>query len=372
MQNKAIKIIVLFVEPMLYGMDLIREVYERTEYEFKYLYCYQGLTGKDGLELPKNSYLNSGNKRERRRNLLREIENFKPDFMVINGYVGLEQTISIRYCQKNKIPYAIETDTPLHIPENVIKAYLKKKYLSKMLGNEHCYGFPGGTLQKENLTYYGIPEERCFIMPMSVSEKRLLDASRQLPDKSELKKKYGLENKKVFLFVGRLEKAKNVELLIQAFEELKKEREEIALIIVGAGTEADNLKQYVVMNGVKDIFFAGYVLFPEIVQFYKVADVFVLPSVYEPWGLVVNEAMTIGLGTILSSSVGCRKDLLIDGKNGFVFESGSKSSLVQKMKAILDEESISFWENAKKKMDEWNYAYYLRCFEGAIKDVVKD
>lgn len=372
MQNKSIKILVLFVEPMLYGMDLIHEVYERTQYEFKYIYCYQGLTGKDGLELPENSYLNSGNNKERRRNVLREIKAFEPDFVVVNGYVGLEQTVTIRYCQKHKIPYAIESDTPLHVPENRIKAYLKRKYLSKMLNNEYCYGFPGGTLQKENLVYYGIPEEKCFVMPMSVSEKRLLDASDALPDKRELRKEFGIADKKVFLFVGRLESVKNVKLLVQAFEDLKRKQEKIALIIVGDGTQADDLKEYVAKNDVQDVFFAGYILFPEIVRFYKMADVFILPSMYEPWGLVVNEAQIMGLCTILSSSVGCAKDLLIDGNNGFVFESGNRSSLVEKMEAILDEQSKSFSNNARKVMDKWNYDYYLKCFEGAIENVVKD
>lgn len=364
MQNKSIRIVVLFVEPMLYGMDLIHEVYEKTEYEFKYIYCYQGLTGKDGLRLPENSYLNNGNKKERRRNVLREIEKFEPDFVVVNGYVGLEQTVTIRYCQKHKIPYAIESDTPLHIPENAIKAYLKKKYLSKMLGNEYCYGFPGGTLQKENLTYYGIPEERCFVMPMSVSEKRLMDVSGQLPDKSELKKKYGLENKKVFLFVGRLEQEKNVSLLLSAYSELKTMRDDVALVIVGDGTEIYNLKSCVVENDIRDVYFMGYVVFPKIVEFYKLSDIFVLPSLYEPWGLVINEAMIFGVPIVASSKVGCLQDLLQDGMNGYVFVNDNVDDLVDKLNL-----SLKLGPIYTKSTDVWNYNKYLNNFELAVRDI---
>ena len=57
MQNRKIKIIVLFVEPMLYGMDLIREVYEKTPYEFQYIYCEEKVTGRDVIQLPVNAVL---------------------------------------------------------------------------------------------------------------------------------------------------------------------------------------------------------------------------------------------------------------------------------------------------------------------------
>lgn len=364
---KIERIMVLFVEPMLYNMDLIREVYEKTEYTFSYVYCDVGITGKDALTLPENSFVCSGTAKERKEQVCCQADAFRPDFVVVNGYVGVEQTALIRYCQKNKIPYAIESDTQLNIPSNKLKAVLKKVYLKKLLHNDLCYGFPGGTLQKENLMYYGIPESRNFVMPMCVSEHRLLDEYERIPSKDELKEQLGIADKFTHLFVGRLEEVKNVQLLIESFEDLKQEQDDIALLIVGDGSLRESLEQYVRQHQIKDVTFAGYVVFPEIIHFYKASDVFILPSSYEPWGLVVNEAMTMGLPVIASSDVGCRLDLIEDGQNGYVFESNNKTALFQKMKMIRQGNYQDFSLSARNMTKKWNFEYYFKCFTGAIK-----
>lgn len=365
------KIFVIFVEPMLYGIDLIHEVYEKTEYEFQYLYCTSKLTGKDDIVLPDNAFMCYGTEREHKQQVVSALNQFQPDFAVINGYVGAEQTAAIRYCQKHHIPYAIESDTPLHIPGNKLKAMLKKIYLRSLLHHKYCYGFPGGTLQKENLTYYGVPGNKNFIMPMSISSERLLRVAENLPEKVDLKESLMLQNKKVFLFVGRLVEEKNVSLLIKAYEELKKMRDDIALLIVGDGPERENLQAEVKNGNIQDVYFFGYVVFPEIVRYYKAADFFVLPSVHEPWGLVVNEAMIMGLPVIVSSAVGCRIDLIKDGKNGFVFESGSGKSLIEKMIKIIKCDYQEITEQVRKTIGYWNYELYRKMFIGAVSNVRK-
>ncbi len=352
------KILVLFVEPMLYGMDLIHEVYEKTKHEFRYVYCTTKLTGKDNIVLPENAVVLSGTKSERRAQVNKELSGFSPDFAIINGYVGTEQVTAIHYCKKNHIPYAIETDTPLHIPGNPIVALAKKLLLWKRLHHPCCYGFPGGTPQKENLVYYGIPEEKNFIMPMSVSEERLKKASETFPSKESLKKKIGWGSKKIILFVGRLAPEKNISLLISAYDKLKKKHSEAALMIVGDGPEAKKLKAQVKELMATDVLFPGYVVFPELIKYYKMADIFVLPSVYEHWGLVINEALTFGLPVVVSDKVGCRVDLIKEGCNGFVFESDNYVSLMDKIERLLTSDYQSFSEKAREKSNFWNYSSY--------------
>ena len=360
-----IKILVIFVEPMLYGIDLIHEVYENTPYEFQYLYCEEKLTGRDTIMLPANAIICQGNKWNRKKIVWEIFNNFCPNFVVINGYVGTVQTMAIRLCQLKHVPYAIETDTPLHIPESKVKAFVKKIYLKRILHNKYCYGFPGGTLQKENLVYYGIPDEKCYIMPMSVSEKRLLAESEKIESRDEIKRKFGVSDKKVILFVGRLEAVKNIPILIKAFMELKKTNSELALFIVGNGSEKWRLKEFVNAHKIEDVYFEGYITFPENVRYYKMADVFVLPSTCESWGLVVNEAIIMGLPVVVSSHVGCRKDLVRDVKNGFVFEDNNVIALVENLEKALHLNVIY------KITDEWNYHKYLEEFCKAVKCICK-
>jgi len=357
------KILVLFVEPMLYGMDLIHEVYENTEHTYQYIYCKNKLTGKDDILLPNNAFVCSGTEKEHKKQVISILRRFNPDFVIINGYVGKEQTTAIRYCQKHHMPYAIESDTPLHIPKNKLIAVLKKIYLRRLLSNPYCYGFPGGTPQRENLIYYGVTETKNFIMPMCVSEERLLKASELIPSKKELKNIYQLSGKKVFLFVGRLESVKNVKLLINAFEKLKKQYTNSALVIIGDGSEMSLLKKLVKDKCIEDIYFYGYIVFPEIIVFYKMADIFVLPSNYEPWGLVINEAMIMNLPVVISSAVGCGKDLLRNGENGFVFDNNNENALVECLRKVYD-------FNVKyKATDTWNYQTYLKDFKDVVKRI---
>jgi glycosyltransferase involved in cell wall biosynthesis len=83
-------------------------------------------------------------------------------------------------------------------------------------------------------------------------------------------------------------------------------------------------------------FFYGFRQIAENPVFYALADSFVLPSAYEEWGLVVNEAMACGLPVIVSRTAGCAEDLVRDGENGFRFEPTSASELAACL-ARLDE-----------------------------------
>lgn len=354
------RILVLFVEPMLYVTDLIREVYEKTEYEFRYIFCGEKLTGRDALSLPESTVICSGTVKERAAQIKTAFDRFGPDLAVINGYVGTEQTAAIRYCRKHRIPYAIETDTPLHIPKNPLKALAKKLYLKMLLSNPLCWGFPGGTMQKENLVYYGIPEDRCFIMPMCVSADRLVAESARLPDKERLKEQFGLSGKQVFLFVGRLEPVKDLPVLLAAFEAYRKKVPDSVLMLVGDGSQMETLQQ----QAGDGVCFAGYQVFPDLVKYYKVADVFVLPSCYESWGLVINEAQSLDLPVAVSSRVGCGPDLVRSGFNGFVFESGDASALCDAM-----EQAMTLLPLKWRATDRWNHALYLQKFENAVKTI---
>lgn len=357
--SNQLRILVLFVEPMLYGLDLIHEVYEQTPYEYSYIYCTEKLTGKDDIMLPDNSFICNGSHDMRKKQIITKVTEFNPNFIIINGYVGFEQKILIKYCQKYKIKYAIESDTPLHIPSNIIKALMKKIYLKRLLYNEYCYGFPGGTLQKENFIYYGIPENKNYIMPMSVSKKRLLKEYDRLPSKEEIKSKYSLTNKKVFLFVGRLEKVKNVSLLINAFKDLKASYNDCALVIVGDGSQRNALKE--LSQNIDDIYFMGYQVYPKLIEYYKLADIFVLPSSYESWGLVINEALTFGIPVIVSDKVGCYKDIVKDGINGYVFENNNISELLHYLKiTLMDDHTLT------EQCINCNYSKYLMSFKNMV------
>lgn len=130
-----------------------------------------------------------------------------------------------------------------------------------------------------------------------------------------------------FLFVGRIIKLKNVELLIAVFNELG-----LSLTIVGDGTERKELER----KSKSNIIFKGYCSNEDIHKYYKEADVFILPSYSEAWGLVVEEALYYNCALLLSQDVGCLSELLLDPKTGISFNPHSKESLKNSIMKLVE------------------------------------
>ena len=98
---------------------------------------------------------------------------------------------------------------------------------------------------------------------------------------------------------------------------------------------------------------------------YRMAEVFVLPSNSETWGLSVNEAMACGKPVIVSDNCGAAADMINEGINGFVFEAGNVESILDKMNLLLDADLSSFGEASKKIVQQFSYASFndaLKCF----------
>ncbi len=89
------------------------------------------------------------------------------------------------------------------------------------------------------------------------------------------------------------------------------------------------------MNG-NDIRFLGFKNQSELPALYDLCDVFVLPSTFEPWGLVVNEVMNAAKPVIVSDRVGAAPDLVGEGVNGYIYPHGDVSSLASKLKTVLE------------------------------------
>lgn len=138
-----------------------------------------------------------------------------------------------------------------------------------------------------------------------------------------------IEHKEVkrFIYVGRLAEVKNVSLLIRTFNDFP----ELILDIVGFGPLEVELKKMANSN----IIFHGAVDNKDLPSYYNTANVFVLPSLSEPWGIVVEEALNNGLPVIVSDKVGCAEEL-VNNSNGIIFKSGDIYSLKKAIKKISD------------------------------------
>lgn len=159
------------------------------------------------------------------------------------------------------------------------------------------------------------------------------------------RKKLNLVNEfgKTFIFVGRIAPMKGVHILIGAFKEVLKQHPDARLLIVGSSWFADTqmtpyLKKVIDMaQPLKDsIIFTGFVDHEELNYLYNLADICVVPSVWqEPFGLVNLEAMAAGC-VVIASRVGGIPEILKDGQTGLLVEPANETDLRDKMIFLLE------------------------------------
>lgn len=142
-----------------------------------------------------------------------------------------------------------------------------------------------------------------------------------------------------FIYVGRLSKEKNLEFLIKTFNKLP----HLNLNIVGYGPLEYELK----LIAHRNINFYGAISNKELPSYYQSSHVFILPSLSEPWGLVVEEALNNGIPVIVSDKVGCAAEIVKSNINGIVFSLSDPEGLKA---AILKMEDISYYNSLKKNV----------------------
>ena len=164
-------------------------------------------------------------------------------------------------------------------------------------------------LKKRLVDEFGVAENKISVVPIfSDVGCRMSDVGFRISD-------FGSRNKErfVFLTVGRLVEIKNISLQISAFKELLKKNKNIELQIVGAGPFEDVLKKEAV--GIEQIKFIGWK--NDLEEYYKNADVFLLTSNYEGWGMVIIEAASYGL-PIIMTDVGCAGEVIKNNESGLI------------------------------------------------------
>ena len=146
--------------------------------------------------------------------------------------------------------------------------------------------------------------------------------------------------KSSIFYVGMLLKSKGVDILISAIPIIKKSIPDVCLYIAGAGKEETNLKNLVKeLNIEKNVKFLGFITEEEKYTYYKSVDIFVLPSLFEPFGLVLLEAMSCGK-PVVASKVGGIPYIVEDGKTGLLFESENVEDLAEKIITLLKDEEL--------------------------------
>jgi glycosyltransferase involved in cell wall biosynthesis len=221
-------------------------------------------------------------------------------------------------------------------------------------------------------TYMG-PEFPMFLMPYAVDNDWFQQQSRlATATRSELQAELNLAPERpVILFASKLQHRKHCDDLIAAYEKLSPGEgldPEPYLLIVGDGEERAALERQAAATGFHSIRFCGFRNQSELPRFFDLATVFVLPSVHEPWGLIVNEVMNAARPVILTSDVGSQPDLITDGVEGCVFPAGDVPALTAALRRVLEVPGTAerMGQAALSRIQGWDFEADVRGLRSAI------
>lgn len=185
-----------------------------------------------------------------------------------------------------------------------------------------------GERNREYLEHFGVPRSRIHFSPSCV-DNEFFEASaapaRTSAGRALVREKLGISREHfALLFVGKLDENKRPGDVIAAAAALGKN---VTAVMVGSGAEQDSCSAEASRLGVHAVF-PGFVNQSGLGEIYAAADVCVLPSTSETWGLVVNESLASGTPCVVSDGVGCAPDLIRPGVTGEVFPAGNVAALV--------------------------------------------
>jgi glycosyltransferase involved in cell wall biosynthesis len=221
-----------------------------------------------------------------------------------------------------------------------------------------AFGLYIGSESKRWFEHYGVPDDRLYFAPYSVDNLALQEKARELRgDREELRRSFGIADDAgpVLLLAARLIPKKQPERVLEAYSRVRAERP-CALLVVGDGELSGALARTVRDRSIPDVSFAGFLDQTEIWRAYACADVFTLFSAeHETWGIVVNEAMNFSLPIVVSDKVGCARDLVSEGRNGFIVPAEDSGALAMRIGSLFDSAELRerFGSESLSMIERW-------------------
>jgi len=274
-----------------------------------------------------------------KRRIRKIINDFKPDIIHIQDHFLISKAV-VELNRDFKLPILA---TNHFMPEN-ITVLVKSVFLKQKLENFLWKGFSKVFNQVDIVTTPTVtgvniirPHIRPEIKTIALSSGVDLQRFHPSDDIEAVKRKYGIPDKPALLYAGRLDPEKRIEEIFEAVK-LAGEKMDLCCIIVGKGTQSEELKNLTVTMGIEDkVIFTGFVPDEELPVFYNITRCFIIASNAELLSLVTLQAMASGMPVIAANAAALTE--LVDG-NGYLYEVGNIPALVQSIEYIISDENL--------------------------------
>lgn len=267
--------------------------------------------------------------------IINKLKEYNPDIIMLTGYDQPAYWFALNYAKKRKIKVVMWNESTL-LSSKLQKGIFYK--LKKLFLNKIDMFITSGSKASEYLRFFGISDNKIVTGCNGIDNEWFFKRIKEIKKSDQykdLKKKY--QNKKVLLFIGRLIKYKGLDIIFEILKEI--DHSNVHLLILGNGPDKDclmNLCKNMKLETISD--FVGYVQRYELPKYFAISDIFIFPSLLEPWGFVLNEALACGVPSLASKYAGASYDLIKEGINGYLFDPNNKNEFKEKIKKIIKDD----------------------------------
>ena len=243
--------------------------------------------------------------------LVRHLKHNRYDVVIFGGYNSPTVILAMGWMRRHRLPYGITVDGMLPKAGRVSPW---KERLKRWLISHGDFFLSSGHITTGELVRYGARRDRIYETPFSSVHEAELPAAP--PDREACKAALGCEGKTVLLYVGQFIPRKGLDVLLPAFRQfcLQAPRTD-ALLYLAGGTE-EQLAGLGLTPPAENVRCVGFLSKQELQRYYRAADLFVLPTREDIWGLVVNEAMANGTPVLTTTRCVAGLELCEPGKTG--------------------------------------------------------
>ena len=264
------------------------------------------------------------------------------DAIVVCGYSSPTAILAMAWLRLHKVPFYMEVDGGLIRQDSKLKHFVKKSLVCLadrwISSGEHTTRY---------LVHYGAKEERVFRYPFtSLHEADILKSPLSQEEKEAFRMVLGVTEKHMILAIGQFIHRKGFDVLLHAAKDLDPD---VGIYIVG-GETTDEYRKLREALGLYNVHFLEFQKKERLALLYKAADLFVLPTREDIWGLVINEALAYGLPTITTDRCVAGLELIEDGVNGYVVPVSDAEALAEKIRAVLVADLTEMGEAALEKV----------------------
>lgn len=396
MMNRPLKVLLVGTHPIQYAAPIFRRLAQHSGLDVLVAYCsLQGseaaldpefgvkvrwdvplLSGYRWVQVPNRSpcpgvghffgLINPG--------LWRLLRGLQFDAVITyTGYLHCSYWILLLAAKVARVPLIFATDAVTLQPRDASqwKRWIKPFFVPKLYGLNDIVA-AGSSTGQAFIRAFGIDPARVLLLPNVVDNEWWITRAARV-DRTAVRSRWQIpEASSVALFCGKLQPWKRPFDLLRAFARAR--LSESFLVFAGDGPLRSALEREAESLGILDrVRVLGFVNQSDLPEIYRACDLLVLPSEYEPFGLVVNEAMLCGCGVVTTDSVGAARDLIAPNENGFTYSVGDIDRLTDILRSTLSDASRlrSLGASARHRMDTWSPSENEAAVVQAVQQAVR-